>query len=56
MTPETGIHELKVADYMTTKSIIAPYNITFPDALRLMAINRIGNLIIMGKDNERQVC
>lgn len=57
MTPETEIHELKVGDYMTTKLIAAPYDIAFSDALRLMATNHIGNLIIMGEIlNDKLIC
>jgi CBS domain-containing protein len=46
MVSEMEIQELKVADYMTRHPVTAGSEVTFPDAVTIMADKGIGNLIV----------
>jgi len=50
MWPKMEMRELKVADYMTPNPVTVQSEVTFPNAITIMASKRIGNLIVIEND------
>ena len=46
MVGEVEVHKLKVGDYMTLNPVTAQSEVTFPNAVSIMASKGIGNLIV----------
>jgi len=53
MVAELKMNELKVEDYMTPNPVTVQPEISFPDAITVMANKGIGNLIVAEKERPK---
>jgi predicted transcriptional regulator len=55
MAPETQVHKLKVADYMTKNPITIASSAMLSEAIVVMTSKRIGNLVIVTENGNNTV-